>query len=116
MVNIPSYVFTVVKRLESSGFQAYLAGGCVRDSIMNIAPNDYDITTNARPEEIKNVFRDFKLILTGEKHGTVAVITNGGIIEITSYRLEKGYTDGRHPDNVEFTSSLIEDLRPSCIP
>lgn len=111
MVNIPSYVFTVVKRLESIGFQAYLAGGCVRDSIMNIAPNDYDITTNARPEEIKNVFRDFKLILTGEKHGTVAVITNGGIIEITSYRLEKGYTDGRHPDNVEFTSSLIEDLR-----
>ena len=111
MLNIPSYVLTAISILESNGFQAYLAGGCVRDSIMNINPNDYDIATNAVPSQIKSMFKDYKLILTGEKHGTVAVLITGNIIEITSYRLENGYTDGRHPDSVEFTSSLAEDLR-----
>lgn len=111
MLKIPEYAVTAVKRLEQHGFEAYFAGGCVRDFIMDIAPHDFDITTSALPEQIKEVFSGFRVIPTGEKHGTITVIIDGGQLEITTYRIEKGYADNRHPDKVEFSSSLAEDLK-----
>lgn len=101
----------VIKKLEKSGYEAYLVGGAVRDMLMNTSPDDTDITTNALPEQIKSVFCDnCNVIETGIKHGTVTVIKNGVPIEITTYRTEEGYTDGRHPDKVNFTSDITEDL------
>lgn len=111
MLKIPEYAVKAVKQLEKHGFEAYFAGGCVRDFIMDITPHDFDITTNALPEQIKEVFSGFRVIPTGEKHGTITVIIDGGQLEITTCRIDKGYADNRHPDKVEFSSSLGEDLK-----
>lgn len=100
----------VLNKLEENGFQAYVVGGCVRDTLLNKIPEDYDITTNAYPQEIQEVFSEFHLNLKGLKHGTVGVIINGEMIEVTTYRIEKEYVDFRRPQNVTFTASLIEDL------
>ena len=97
--------------LEAAGYEAYLVGGCVRDDMMGIRPHDYDITTNARPEDIKRVFSDFRLVLDGEKHGTVSPVIDGSLIEITTFRADGDYSDGRHPDSVSFSDSLLEDLK-----
>ncbi len=110
-MKIPEYAAAAVKQLEKNGFEAYFAGGCVRDCIMNIPPHDFDITTNALPEQIKAVFSGYTVIPTGEKHGTVTVIIEGEQLEITTYRIDSKYTDNRHPDKVEFSSSLAEDLK-----
>lgn len=99
-----------IEVLEKNGFSAYLVGGCVRDILMGIAPSDFDITTNALPEEIKRCFPKEKKILTGLKHGTVAPIINGRAIEITTYRIDGEYGDSRHPQKVTFTTELKEDL------
>lgn len=96
--------------LQKAGFEAFVVGGYVRDMIMGKFPFDSDIATSALPEEIKTAFSDYKTIDTGIKHGTVTVIIDGSPIEITTYRIEKGYSDGRHPDSVVFTDSLKEDL------
>ncbi len=97
--------------LEAAGYEAFLVGGCVRDDMMGIRPHDYDITTNARPEEIKRVFSDFRLVLDGEKHGTVSPVIDGSLIEITTFRADGDYSDGRHPDSVSFSDSLLDDLK-----
>ena len=97
--------------LEAAGYEAYLVGGCVRDDMMGIRPHDYDITTNARPEEIKRVFSDFRLVLDGEKHGTVSPVIDGSLIEMTTFRADGDYSDGRHPDSVSFSDSLLDDLK-----
>ncbi len=97
--------------LHIAGYEAYAVGGCVRDMIMGQKYQDTDITTSALPEEIKDTFSDFRTVDTGIKHGTVTVIINGTPLEITTYRIEKGYSDGRHPDEVVFTRSLEEDLK-----
>lgn len=110
-MKIPEYAVKAVKMLEKNGFEAYFAGGCVRDYIMNITPHDYDVTTNALPEQIKAVFSGYNVIPTGEKHGTITVIIDGEQIEITTYRIDSSYTDNRHPDKVEFSTSLAEDLK-----
>lgn len=110
-MKIPEYAVSAVKQLEKHGFEAYFAGGCVRDCIMNIPPHDFDITTNALPEQIKAVFSGYNVIPTGEKHGTITVIIGGQQLEITTYRIDSNYTDNRHPDKVEFSSSLAEDLK-----
>lgn len=110
-MKIPEYAVKAVKLLEKNGFEAYFAGGCVRDYIMNIMPHDYDVTTNALPEQIKAVFSGYNVIPTGEKHGTITVIIDGEQIEITTYRIDSSYTDNRHPDKVEFSTSLAEDLK-----
>ncbi len=110
-MKIPEYAVKAVKQLEQNGFEAYFAGGCVRDYIMNVTPHDYDVTTNALPEQIKAVFSGYNVIPTGEKHGTITVIIDGEQIEITTYRIDSSYTDNRHPDKVEFSSSLAEDLK-----
>lgn len=107
---IPQEVERLLDKLCEHGFDAYLVGGCVRDKLMSISPHDYDIATNALPHEIKSVFSDCKTIDTGIKHGTVAVISGGEAYEITSFRSDGRYTDGRHPDSVHFESTIEADL------
>lgn len=107
---LPSSVALALSRLEGAGHEAYVVGGAVRDAILCRALHDYDVTTSAEPDEIKAVFADFHTILTGEKHGTVTVVIDGTPLEITTYRLDGDYTDGRRPDSVEFTKNIREDL------
>jgi tRNA nucleotidyltransferase (CCA-adding enzyme) len=105
---IPEYAQTVLKTLEDNGYEAYLVGGCVRDILLDRIPNDYDVATNALPEQVKDCFE--KTIDTGIKHGTVTVMVKDDTVEVTTYRTEHGYSDGRRPDSVEFNCSLREDL------
>ncbi len=107
---LPDYVARCVSALENAGFSAYAVGGCVRDSLLGLTPQDYDLCTSALPEQIKAVFGDFPLVLAGEKHGTVTVVTEEGLLEITTFRLEGGYTDSRHPGWVRFVSDIDADL------
>ena len=107
----PAYIYEILDRLEKNGFEAYAVGGCVRDHLMGITPYDYDITTNALPQQIKEIFSDHDIASYGEKHGTVGVIVRKRIVEITTYRTESGYTDHRRPDSVSFTKCLEEDLK-----
>ena len=109
-MNLPSAVSLALSRLESFGHEAYVVGGAVRDAMLGRPLHDYDVTTSASPEEIKSVFADFHTILTGEKHGTVTVVIEGMPLEITTYRIDGDYTDGRRPDSVEFTKNITEDL------
>jgi len=109
-INIPSQVNIVLNSLENAGYEAYIVGGCVRDSLMGIQPKDYDVTTSALPEETKEVFRDYHVIETGIKHGTVTVMVDKEPIEITTYRIDENYVDNRHPESVTFTRSLREDM------
>lgn len=107
---IPNNIQKVLDILHENNFEAYLVGGCVRDFLMGNVPKDYDITTNALPEQIKAVFNNYKLINNnGEKHGTVTVFIDEPI-EITTYRIETDYKDHRHPDEVIFVDSLYQDL------
>lgn len=109
-INLPEYVKTALDMLNDSGYEAYIVGGCVRDSFLNKAPHDWDITTSALPEQTLKVFSDFRTIETGLKHGTVTVMINKNPLEITTMRRDGKYTDNRHPDSVEFTSAITEDL------
>ena len=109
-MNLPSYIRSCIDRLEKAGFAAYCVGGCVRDSLLGLVPHDYDLCTSASPEQIKQVFSDCRLVLAGEKHGTVTVIMAHQPVEITTFRTEGGYGDSRHPDWVRFVSSIEEDL------
>lgn len=102
---------TAIDFLLKNGYEAYAVGGCTRDMIMGRKCQDTDITTSALPEEIKAVFSHFRTVDTGIKHGTVTVIIDDIPLEITTYRTEKSYSDGRHPDRVVFTRSLPEDLK-----
>lgn len=108
--NLPSYVNTVLNNIISHGFEAYIVGGCVRDFLLNRTPNDFDITTNATPLQVEEIFKDFHVIETGLQHGTVTVVVEGVTVEITTYRIDGLYSDGRHPDNVQYTSKLKDDL------
>ncbi|MCI9061582.1 MULTISPECIES: CCA tRNA nucleotidyltransferase [Romboutsia] len=108
---IPKDVSFLIDMIYENGYEAFMVGGCVRDSVLNLTPNDYDITTNAKPKEIMNIFKDYKIIDTGIKHGTVSIILNNNIYEITTYRIEGEYENNRRPKTVEFTSSIEEDLR-----
>ena len=110
MFSIPDYALTALNTLENAGFEAYIVGGCVRDMLMGNDINDIDITTNALPEEMREAFASYRTIDTGIKHGTLTVLIGHNPVEITTYRIDKGYTDGRRPDSVAFTRSLTEDL------
>lgn len=99
-----------IELLEAEGFEAYLVGGCVRDYLMGCSPKDYDLTTSAKPEEIIRVFAAYRTIETGIRHGTITLMMNERPLEVTTYRIEKSYSDYRHPDGVEFTGNLREDL------
>ena len=101
---------TAIEILKSKGFEAFLIGGSVRDFVMGLPIGDIDITTNATPDEVKQVFADFRVIETGIKHGTVTVLINNEPLEITTYRSEGTYSDNRHPDSVTFSKSLADDV------
>ena len=111
-MRIPSDVLDLISALESAGYTAYLVGGCVRDMLLGVAPSDYDLTTSATPEEIMNVFseRDVTVLPTGLKHGTVGIRYHHATYEITTFRKDGIYLDGRHPENVSFSKTLEEDL------
>ncbi len=110
IINIPDDVSLIIDRLENAGFEAFCVGGAVRDSVMGVPPGDWDITTSAKPCDTKEIFKDFKTVDTGLKHGTLTVIINGKPYEITTYRIDGEYGDNRHPESVEFTSDLSYDL------
>ena len=107
---LPEYVMQCLQRLEKAGFPCYAVGGCVRDSLLGLIPHDYDLCTAATPEQMKAVFADQPLVLAGEKHGTVGVITEKNVVEITTFRTEGAYQDNRHPDWVEFVDRIEDDL------
>lgn len=109
-MDMPKNVDIAINLLQSAGFEAYAVGGCVRDSLLSKTPNDWDITTSAKPEDMKSVFADFHCIDTGIKHGTVTVVIDGEPLEITTFRLDGEYEDNRHPKSVTFTSNLGADL------
>ena len=108
-IKLPEKVKYIISRLEKNGYEAYAVGGCVRDSILDRVPEDWDITTSAKPEEVKKLFP--ATIDTGLQHGTVTVVIEKEGYEVTTFRLDGDYSDGRHPDRVAFTSSLTEDLK-----
>lgn len=108
-INLPDDVRRIIKTIEDNGYEAYAVGGCVRDSILGRNPDDWDITTSARPEQIKSFFK--KTIDTGIKHGTVTVMMNHTGYEVTTYRIDGEYKDGRHPESVEFSAKLVDDLK-----
>ncbi|MBR2639620.1 MAG: hypothetical protein IKD39_03535, partial [Oscillospiraceae bacterium] len=99
-----------ISMLEEADFEAFAVGGCVRDFLLGKTPTDFDITTSAKPEETKAVFKNEHVIETGIKHGTVTVLMEGEQLEITTFRIDKNYSDNRHPEEVEFTKNLREDL------
>ncbi|MCI7018874.1 MAG: HD domain-containing protein [Clostridiales bacterium] len=107
---MPESIQNCIDLLENAGFAAYAVGGCVRDACLGLTPHDYDLCTSALPEQTEEVFRDYRLVLAGEKHGTVTVLTEGGPVEITTFRTEGGYRDNRHPDWVKFVPDIEGDL------
>lgn len=106
--NIPAPIKEIARILNTEGFQCFLVGGAVRDSIMGFTPKEYDIATNAKPEEVQRIFK--YTIPTGIKHGTILVILDDMHVEITTFRSDGNYSDGRHPDKVEYTASIEDDL------
>lgn len=110
-MNIPKEIAEVLDRLNASGEEAYIVGGAVRDSVMGKQPHDYDIATSATPDRVKRIFSDKRIIETGIKHGTVTLLNGELSPEITTYRCDGIYTDGRHPDRVTFSDSLEADLQ-----
>ena len=109
MIRIPEQVSTILAKLQESGYEAYIVGGCVRDALLGREPNDWDITTSALPMDVKRIF--VKTVDTGLQHGTVTVLAGGKGYEVTTYRVDGVYEDGRHPKAVTFTPSLREDLQ-----
>ncbi|MCR5400089.1 MAG: HD domain-containing protein, partial [Treponema sp.] len=107
-IKIPEILKEFNSVFEKNGFKAYLVGGAVRDTIMKKSVHDWDITSDAKPEEIQKIFK--KVIPTGIQHGTVTVLYKGNEIEVTTFRTDGTYSDGRHPDSVSFTGDLTEDL------
>ncbi len=108
-MRIPEKVRLIIESLEEHGHEAYAVGGCVRDTLLGREPEDWDITTSARPEQVKEIFH--RTVDTGIQHGTVTVMFGKEGFEVTTYRIDGSYSDGRHPDQVAFTSLLREDLR-----
>ncbi len=109
-MTLPQDVHHLMEKLENAGFTVYAVGGCVRDSLLGLTPHDYDLCTNATPEQICRVFENHQLVRNGEKHGTVGVVLGHTVYEITTYRTEGSYSDNRHPDEVTFVDRIEEDL------
>lgn len=106
---VPQAAGNIIEQLNAHGFEAYVVGGCVRDSLLNRTPEDWDITTSAKPEQVKDIFP--RTVDTGIQHGTVTVLCDKTGYEVTTYRIDGEYEDGRHPKSVEFTRNLEEDLK-----
>lgn len=108
-IELPEEVAGIIAKLEEQGYEAYAVGGCIRDSLLFRVPEDWDITTSALPEQVKSIFR--RTVDTGIKHGTVTVMLGKNGYEVTTYRIDSEYEDGRHPKSVEFSNDLTEDLQ-----
>jgi len=107
---LPDAVKKILNKLTGAGYPSYVVGGCVRDQFMGRTPNDWDVTTSARPDEMKRVLGEWKLLDTGLKHGTITVLLDQSMVEVTTFRVDGAYTDNRHPDEVFFTTKLEDDL------
>ena len=108
-IQIPEKVNRIIGTLTFAGYEAYAVGGCVRDALLGREPSDWDITTSASPQEVKRLFP--RTVDTGIRHGTVTVMMGKESFEVTTYRVDGVYEDGRHPSEVHFTKSLLEDLK-----
>lgn len=109
-MNLPQYVTQCLDALEKAGYASYVVGGCVRDACLGLTPHDYDLCTAALPEQTEAVFAEKRLVLAGKKHGTVGVVTDCGVVEITTFRTEGDYRDNRHPEWVRFVPEVEQDL------
>ena len=109
-MNLPGYVRSCIDALENAGYSAYAVGGCVRDHLLGLEPHDFDLCTDALPEQTRQVFGEHQLVLAGLKHGTVGVIFPEDVVEITTYRTEGDYSDSRHPGWVRFVDRVEDDL------
>ncbi len=109
-MKLPQKALFCIQQLETAGFACYAVGGCVRDSLLGLTPHDYDLCTSATPEEMLRIFAEFPLVRAGEKHGTIGVVLDKEVYEITTFRTEGGYLDSRHPDWVKFVRNIEEDL------
>ena len=109
-MTLPVAVSDLIARLNAAGFKAYAVGGCVRDSLLGLVPHDWDLCTDALPDQMKQVFSGERIIETGLKHGTLTVVRDHVPYEITTFRVDGAYTDHRHPDFVAFVPDLREDL------
>ena len=109
-MNLPDHIRACLDALEAAGFSAYAVGGCVRDDCLGLTPHDYDICTSALPDQTETVFADHRLVTAGKKHGTIGVITEADVVEITTFRTEGDYRDNRHPEWVEFVTDIEKDL------
>lgn len=108
-IELPEKVTDILHTIMAAGYEAYAVGGCIRDTLLHRSPNDWDITTNASPLQVKSLFR--RTIDTGIQHGTVTVMLGQEGFEVTTYRIDGDYSDGRHPNQVTYTKSLTEDLK-----
>ena len=111
IIKLPEYILTCLKQLNSNGYECYVVGGAIRDSLLGRHISDYDLATNATPLDIKNVFTKEAIYDNGIKHGTITVIIKSHPIEITTYRIDGEYFDGRHPESVYYTQSIYEDCK-----
>lgn len=109
-IKLPEEVKIVLNTLKENGYDAYVVGGCVRDAVLGVEPKDWDIATSAAPDKIKECFKPYHLITIGEKHGTIGVVINKKVYEVTTYRIDGKYDDNRHPGSVKFTRDIVEDL------
>ena len=105
-LNLPIYIEEVLRKIEEKGYEAFVVGGCVRDLILGKEPNDYDIATRAQPEDIEDIFKDYKTIDIGKEFGTIVLVLEEGDVEITTYRIEEDYYDGRKPSHLTLSSNL----------
>lgn len=110
-IQLPDSVLHAIGLLNVAGYDAYVVGGCVRDSLLGVDPDDWDIATSATPEEIRQVFASYRIMDIGLQHGTLTVVVQDLVLEITTFRVDGDYSDGRHPDTVQYTTSLLDDLR-----
>ena len=108
-ITLPEQVKTIIEKLEENGYEGFAVGGCVRDALLFRNPDDWDITTSAKPEQVKELFK--RTVDTGIQHGTVTVLLDREGFEVTTYRIDGEYEDSRHPREVCFTSNLTEDLK-----
>lgn len=109
-IKMPDNVRLILNKLNQDNNSAYIVGGCVRDSLMGVTPHDWDICTSCTPNEIKEIFKDYRIIDTGIKHGTVTIMIDDESYEVTTYRIDGVYEDNRHPKEVTFTDDIVDDL------
>ena len=109
-IKIPKDVASIIDQLDEHGYDAYVVGGCVRDSILGRTPNDWDICTSATPDQMIAIFEDYEVIPTGLQHGTITIVINHTPYEITTFRIDGKYLDNRRPDKVSFTTDIVQDL------